>query len=209
MRSERNPLPLLAGVTRLVTWAIGISCLLVVVANVAAIGWLPGTSATPACADLSQRAGSLKDGAYATVDGTGVCTDDPTAGERLADVGDQVPQALFALGALVLLLRFLRTAAQEGPYAATVPRKLSALGWFVLAGAPLSTLLFAVSRDHLRASLTMNSDTSGWFDDWWASFPWWSTAAGLTALTFAYILRVGVRMREDVFSAMRSGGTPA
>lgn len=94
---------------------------------------------------------------------------------------------------MLLLLQFLRTASQEGPYADTVPFKLSVLGWFLLVGGPLSTVLEAVSGDYLRSTLA--ADTRS---DWLAAFPGWAVVAGIAALTFAQILRVGVRMREDL-----------
>ncbi len=178
----RNPLPLLARATRVVTWLVGLSVLVVMVANVSALGWLPGTHVTPACVDVG---------------GQDVCRENPELLLSIANMGDQVPGALFTLGALLLLLRFLRTAADEGPYSGTVPGKLSALGWFVLIGAPVSGLLFALSQEWLRTSLT-GTPGRGWFTVWSGVFPWWSTATGVAALTFAYILRIGVRMNEDL-----------
>lgn len=198
MRAEWNPLRPLTGVTRLVTWVFGIAAMVIVIANIAALGWLPGTAANPTCVDIGGHAGPLEVSARTTVTGTSVCVDNPTAAQRIADMGDQVPQALFALGALALLLRFLRTASQEGPYAVTVPGRLSALGWFVLIGGPVSELLFAVSQHFLRSSLISGVPSSDWLAQWQAVFPWWSIAAGVAALAFAYILRIGVRMHEDL-----------
>lgn len=198
MLAKRNPLRPLTSITRLVTWVFGIAALVIVIANVAALGWLPGTGANPTCVQTGGHAGPLEEGARATPSDTSVCVDSPSAAQRIADMGDQVPQALFALGALYLLLRFLRTASQEGPYAATVPGRLSALGWFVLIGGPVSELLFAVSRHFLRSSLISGVPSSDWLAEWRAAFPWWSMAAGAAALTFAYILRIGARMHEDL-----------
>jgi hypothetical protein len=198
MRAEWNPLRPLTSVTRLVTWVFGISAMVIVVANVAALGWLPGTGANPTCVPIGGQAEPLEVGARVTVSGTNVSVDSPSAAQRIADIGDQVPQALFALGALALLLRFLRTASQEGPYAATVPGRLSAVGWVVLIGAPVSELLFAVSRHFLRASLISGVPASDWLNEWLAAFPWWSLAVGVAALAFAYILRIGARMHEDL-----------
>lgn len=198
MRTEWNPLRPLTSVTRLVTWAFGIAAVAIVTANIASLGWLPGTGANPTCVEIGDGAGPLREGARATTSGASVCTDSPSAAQRIADIGDQVPQALFALGALSLLLRFLRTASQDGPYAASVPGRLSALGWFVLIGGPVSELLFAVSRHFLRSSLISGVPSADWLARWWAVFPWWSTAAGVAALTFCHILRIGVRMHEDL-----------
>lgn len=198
MRAKWNPLRPLTSVTRLITWIFGLTALVIVVANIAALGWLPGTPANPACVQIGDHAGPLREGARATPSGASVCVDDPSAAQRIADIGDQVPQALFALGALYLLLRFLRTASQEGPYAATVPGRLAALGWFVLVGGPVSELLFAVSRHFLRTSLISGVPSADWLSQWLATFPWWSTAAGVAALAFAHILRIGARMNEDL-----------
>lgn len=193
MRAEWNPLRPLTSITRLVTWVFGIAAMVIVIANIAALGWLPGTGANPTCVEIGGHAGPLTEGARETPSGTSVCVDSPSAAQRIADMGDQVPQALFALGALFLLLRFLRTASQEGPYAETVPGRLSALGWFVLIGGPVSALLFAVSRHFLRDGLISGVPSAGWLTEWMAAFPWWSTATGVAALTFAYLLRIGAR----------------
>jgi hypothetical protein len=191
MRTKVNSLGLLTSFTRFLTWVVGIGAMAVVIANLGVLGWLPGTTADPACVDTRGQAGQAAAGS------TLVCTDSPSAAQRLADMGDQLPTLLFGLGALFLLLRFLRTASQEGPYAATVPFKLSALGWLLLVGGPLSTLLEAVSRSYLLSTLVADN-RSDWFTEWQAAFPGWSVVAGIAALTFAQILRVGVRMREDL-----------
>jgi hypothetical protein len=112
-------------------------------------------------------------------------------------VGDQVPDVLFDLIAL-LLLRFLRTASNEGPYSATVPGMLRALGRFVMIGAPVDALIIAVADFHLRTSLGQNLPSTAWLSQWWDTFPWWAILAGVTAVTFGWIPRIGVRMGEDL-----------
>lgn len=171
-------------------------------ANVAALGWLPGTSVTPACAGVDGPGGPLRAGAALTSEGTGVCAGSPSPPRQFAYLGHRIPQALFALGALVLLLRFLRTAAQEGPYTSTVPGRLSALGWFVLIGGTVSALLFALSQHFVRNSLLVGVPSWDWLTRWGGAFPRWSIATGAAALTFAHILRIGVRMREDLEGAI-------
>lgn len=203
MGAEWKSLRPLTGVTRLVTWVFGIAAMVIVIANVAALGWLPGTGATPTCVEIGDHAGPLEEGVRATPSGASVCVDSPSTAQRIADLGDQVPQALFALGALALLLRFLRTASQEGPYATTVPGRLSALGWFVLVGGPVSELLFALSRHVLRASMISGVPSSDWLAQWRAAFPWWAMATGVAALAFAHLLRVGARRYEDLAAEER------
>ncbi|MFD8497471.1 hypothetical protein [Amycolatopsis sp. NPDC059657] len=193
----RNPLKPLTSITSVVTWVLGVAALAVVIANVSALGWLPGTSANETCVDAGGPVGVLKPGATATAGGMSACVEHPAALQRLADMGDQLPQVVFEFGALFLVLRFLRTASREGPYAATVPGKLSAAGWFVLIGGPVSGLLAALSLSYLRSTMLADAKQD-WFTEWMAVFPGWAVAVGVAALTFAYILRIGVEMREDL-----------
>ncbi|MEU0878051.1 hypothetical protein ABZ345_05595 [Lentzea sp. NPDC005914] len=99
---------------------------------------------------------------------------------------------LFAFGALFLLLRFLSTAARRGPYDAAAPKALSRFGWFSLLGGPVCVLVEVVSLSSSSSSFGLTVD---WAEEWGARFPEWSAAAGLAALAFAYILRVGVADR--------------
>jgi len=183
MQTKRGLLPVLATVIRILTWVAGLGVLVVVIAAAGEFGWLPGNSAGPACVDTGSRL---------------ACTDHPSMAQRLADAGDQLPSMLFSLGALWLLLRFLRTAAQHGPYASAVPGRLAAFGWFTLIGGPVSSALEALSRTSLLAGLAPDTPTASWIDRWFSNFPEWSVVAGVAALTFAHILRIGVGMREDL-----------
>ncbi|RJQ90026.1 DUF2975 domain-containing protein [Amycolatopsis panacis] len=179
------------------TWVVGIAALAVVIANVSALGWLPGTSASETCVDAGDAVTALEPGAVVSAGGTSVCVEHPVAMQRLADLGDQLPQVVFEFGALFLVLRFLRTASREGPYAAAVPGRLSAAGWFVLIGGPLSGLLATLSQAYLRSTMLADA-RPGWFGEWMNAFPGWAVGTGVAALTFAYILRIGVGMREDL-----------
>jgi hypothetical protein len=183
MQTKRGLLPVLAAVTRVLTWVAGLTALAVVIANASEFGWLPTTSPGPTCVDTGGRL---------------ACTDHASMIQRLADAGDQLPSLLFSLGALWLLLRFLQTAAHRGPYAGAVPGRLAAFGWFTLIGGPLSSALEALSRASLMGSLAPDVSTSSWVDRWLSDFPAWSVVAGIAALTFAHILRIGVGMREDL-----------
>ncbi|MEV6610108.1 hypothetical protein [Kutzneria sp. NPDC051319] len=183
MPTKRGLLPVLAAVIRILTWLAGLTALVAVIAAAGEFGWLPTTTAGPTCVDTGARL---------------ACTDHPSLIQRLADAGDQLPSLLFSLGALWLLLRFLRTAAQDGPYAGAVPGRLAAFGWFTLIGGPVSSALEALARTSLLGSLAPDAATSNWIDRWLSNFPDWSVVAGVAALTFAHILRIGVGMREDL-----------
>ena len=181
MAKTKDPLSTLANLIELVTWVIGVAAIAVVIANLSGLGWLPGTSAGPTC-----------------VNGVKACVENPTWTQQLADVADQVPPALFSVAALLLLLRFLKTASKEGPYSTTVPGKLKTLGWFVLIGVPVSALIVALAHYSLRKSLGAAVPSMDWLTEWNDTFPWWAIVAGVTALTFARILRVGVEMAKDL-----------
>ena len=189
-----NPLGPLAWMARVITWVIGLGVLAVVIANVAGLGLLPGTAVEPACVDLAGHPARPP----ASIDFAQACADHPGLAQQLAGLGHQLPQALFGFGALVLLLGFLRTAAKEGPYVAGVPLRLRALGWFVLLGGPVAALLYALTQSYLRTELLTGVPAGDWLSQWDAAMPWWSLAAGVAALTFAHILRIGVRMQEDL-----------
>src|SRR5262249_21104543 len=162
----------------------------IVIANVATLGWLPGTEPGTTCVEPGGYAGPLQAGAFRLPRGTEGCVDEPRVLHRVANMGDPLPEALCAVGAPVVLRRFLRTASEEGPYATSVPGKLSAVGWFVLIGGPVSALLLAVSQHFLRAELIVGVRAGDWLILWRDAYPWWTLAAGIAALTFAYVLRI-------------------
>ena len=103
---------------------------------------------------------------------------------------------LWAAGALWLLLRFLRAAALKGPYDQAVPGRLTALGWYLPVAAAIVATVVALARSTLLAAMFESS--ASWTSLWVGAFPLWSAFAGATALTFARILRIGVRMHEDL-----------
>jgi hypothetical protein len=59
MQTKRGPLPVLAAVTRILTWVAGLTALVVVIATAGEFGWLPTTSAGPACVDTGGLEGTV------------------------------------------------------------------------------------------------------------------------------------------------------
>ncbi|MFF3210422.1 DUF2975 domain-containing protein [Streptomyces sp. NPDC002886] len=122
-----------------------------------------------------------------------LCQDDPSAAQRAADLGGQLPWMLFASLALLLFSRLLDAVVSEGPFTDKTARRLTVLGWVVTAGTPLAGLVAGGSHSWLTASMvpmeTYGPEVSG---------PQVLILAGLAAVIMGKIMRQGVRMREDL-----------
>ncbi|WP_258341210.1 DUF2975 domain-containing protein [Saccharopolyspora gregorii] len=142
------------------------------------------------------------------VGGSGVvrfCLQDPDAVQRMWDLGVRLPGYLFAAVALLLLTALLRTAVRHGAFTDPVPRRMTALGWFLVLGGPVAAAVTGWSRQALVASTVPAAtppDVFGGGQPWQAMsgnpFPWFAVLAGLAALIFSRIMREAVRMREDL-----------
>ncbi|KAB7836077.1 DUF2975 domain-containing protein [Streptomyces mobaraensis] len=124
---------------------------------------------------------------------TRMCQDSPSAGQRAADLGGQLPWLLFGALALLLFSRMLETVRREGPFTEAVARRLSVLGWFVAVGTPLAGLVAGWSRSWLVGSMAPMVGSGPT-----VSGPQVLVLAGLAAVVMAKIMREGVRMREDL-----------
>lgn len=122
-----------------------------------------------------------------------LCQDNPSVGQRAADLGGELPWLLFASLALLLFSRLLDSVLDQGPFTDTVSRRLSVLGWFVTAGTPLAGLVVGWSQSWLAGSMApiIGSGPT-------VSGPQALILAGLAAVIMGKIMREGVRMREDL-----------
>ncbi|MFE6397444.1 DUF2975 domain-containing protein [Streptomyces alboflavus] len=132
-------------------------------------------------------------GVEATGSGTRLCQDDPSVGQRAADLGGELPWLLFGSVVLLLFSRLLDAVVDKGPFTETVARRLSTLGWVVTAGVPLASLVVGSSRSWLVGSMApvagSGLEMSGTLE---------LVLAGLAAVVMGKIMREGVRMREDL-----------
>ncbi|MFD9885902.1 DUF2975 domain-containing protein [Streptomyces alboflavus] len=135
----------------------------------------------------------IEKGVEATGSGTRLCQDDPSVGQRAADLGGELPWLLFGAVVLLLFSRLLDAVVDKGPFTETVARRLSTLGWVVTAGAPLASLVVGSSRSWLVGSMApvagSGLEMSGTLE---------LVLAGLAAVVMGKIMREGVRMREDL-----------
>ncbi|WP_330300250.1 DUF2975 domain-containing protein [Streptomyces sp. NBC_00503] len=122
-----------------------------------------------------------------------LCQHSPSAGQRAADLGIELPWLLFSALALLLFSRLLEGVVKQGPFTETVARRLSVLGWFVAVGTPLTGLVTGWSQSWLVDSMApiVGSGPT-------VSGPLVLVLAGLAAVVMGRIMREGVRMREDL-----------
>ena len=139
----------------------------------------------------------LSAGVRATWNAAIVCAAHPTAGQALAAAVTVLPIDLLRLGALYLAMRLTRTAARDGVYTVQAARLLLILGWWLLAGGLVATVIEAFARLNLLGQLvTWPVDWGQWSVAWSVSWPvaW----IGLGLITLARIMRIGAGMRADL-----------
>ncbi|MGW4231323.1 DUF2975 domain-containing protein [Streptomyces sp. NPDC004980] len=144
-------------------------------------------------ASLSPDGLPIGEGVKASSSATRLCQDDPSAGQRAADLGGELPWVLFGSLALLLFSRLLKTVLRQGPFTDAVSQRLSVLGWFVAAGTPLAGLVVGWSQSWLVDSMApiVGSGPT-------VTGPLVLVLAGLAAVVMGKIMREGVRMRRDL-----------
>jgi hypothetical protein len=137
---------------------------------------------------------------------------EPHGADLALSLATKLPEIAFSGIALLLLCRFLWSAARPGLHSPAAPGRLAVLGWFVLVVGPvceavqyyvtyeLAERLIRNTADYRagRAEADFNGTYSAWLQDLQAHFPWWCVFAGVSALVVAKLLRIEVRMAEDL-----------
>lgn len=132
-------------------------------------------------------------GVEASSSTTRLCQNDPSTAQRAADLGSQLPWALFASLALLLFSRLLDAVVSQGPFTEKVARRLTVLGWFVTVGTPLAGLVVGWSQSWLVDSMVPIGGSGLTISD-----PQVLILPGIAAVIMGKIMREGVRMREDL-----------
>lgn len=126
-----------------------------------------------------------------------ICVDDPTGGQRGLGVLTNAPTTGCYLGALFLLSRLIRQSERRGIHTIATSTRLRALGYFLLVGAPLATLVESFARTTLlRTAVTYEPGAFSFVRDW--DLPWWAVFTGLGLIAFAKIMRTSAEMREEL-----------
>jgi hypothetical protein len=152
---------------------------------------------------LLQQAGSalghpgLAPGVRATWGTASLCTVHPTVGQALTFTATLLPNDLLAVGALYLVMRLTRTAADDGVYTPRAARLVLILGWWLLVGALAATAAEALADVALLGQLIAGPvDWGQWTAAWSVSWPvFWF---GLGLIIFARIMGVSAGMRADL-----------
>lgn len=190
---------------------VTLAFLAVLLLTVLLISFLPGTTTTPTKAQLlgcvrptgiavtATAVPHLRPGATASAYTVQLCASHPTVGQRVLVLLTFVPTFAFYLAALLLLVQLLRTVRTDGPFALIVARRLTFLGWFVLAGS----LVVAVGQSLAQSAFVStvltgpvpaaSQASKAAVDALWAPL---LIACGL--LTLARVIRAGARMSEDL-----------
>ncbi|MFE0175740.1 DUF2975 domain-containing protein [Streptomyces sp. NPDC059002] len=144
-------------------------------------------------ASLEPDSVPVSKGVEASSSAARLCQDDPSVGQRAADLGGRLPWLLFGTLALLLFSRLLRSVIDQGPFTDVVARRLTALGWFVAGGMPVAGLIVGWSQSWLVDSMApvVGSGPT-------VAGPTAVVLAGLAAVVMGKIMREGVRMREDL-----------
>ncbi|WP_329615283.1 DUF2975 domain-containing protein [Streptomyces brevispora] len=144
-------------------------------------------------ARLASDGPSAEKGVEAAGSVTRLCQNDPSVGQRAADLGGELPWLLFAFLALLLFSRLLTTVLRQGPFTEAVAQRLTALGWFVTIGTPVAGLIVGWSQSWLVGSMApvVGSGPT-------VTGPMSLVLAGLAGVILGKIMREGVRMREDL-----------
>ncbi|WP_026415614.1 DUF2975 domain-containing protein [Actinomadura oligospora] len=127
--------------------------------------------------------------------GLSLCVNNAPIGTRALNVATQLPSFVLYFTAILLLWRLVRHAAKAGPFHLGNVRRLQVLGWWLAIGGLVAMTVEEGARRSLIDSMYKNPEVNplGWID---VQFSLIITGAGLLAV--ARILRMGVRMREDL-----------
>lgn len=137
--------------------------------------------------------GSLR--ANAGIDPEGdvdVRVSDPSARQRLLYVLTGLPSYALGLVILALLWNTVRAARRVGPFAPTVVRRLTWLGFTVLAGGPLADAAQLIATFLASGTLFDGQMFVSYVPSWW----WF--LAGLGFLAVAEVVKRGTAMRAEL-----------
>ena len=198
----RNPLEPLRSITRPLFVLVLACYVAVVVSTLIGQATLFGLGSSVVCVHAANLAVPMNlpltgHGGMANSDGADLCVLYASSGEHVAAVLIGLPGPALFLGALFLLYRVLREAEQAGVFGDRVAGRLRVLGWYLIVGELAAMVITGAATAYFVASASrIAPDTSLGTDYWEWSLP--TLLAGLGALTFARIMRVGTRMREDL-----------
>jgi hypothetical protein len=125
-----------------------------------------------------------------------LCQDRPDGRTQLLSSLTQAPQMVFLLGFLAGVFILVRRARLSGLFSRQVARAVHWLGWYVLAGALVTSTVVALATSALVRQMVPAHDVLDLFN--YLDLPVATLLAGAGLLTIARVLRLTVRMQEDL-----------
>jgi Protein of unknown function (DUF2975) len=125
-----------------------------------------------------------------------MCDDSPTLGQRSLGTLSLLPSFLVFVGSLLLAARLIRGATRTGIFTQAVARRLRTLGWFVLAGELLASLLETQATNWLTSTMMTDRNNTFWFDE--ESIPVMAMFLGAVLISMGRITQISTTMREDL-----------
>ncbi len=138
----------------------------------------------------------LRPGTTTFADSFNICATNPSTSQRLLLSLTQIPGYLLFIAMAALVVRLARTASRSGVYRVSVARQIQVVAWTLVIGAIVSTGVEAgASRALFDSMSSYHSGFQALLDFW--NFPLITVFVALGLLTFARIVSLGVRMREE------------
>jgi hypothetical protein len=202
MAKSRNPLEPAATVvqTMLLLWLV-LAAITVVSGSGSVLGFGQGELCVQAASGLSRVAADAvptRDGVRAEVSEIRYCAQQPTGGQRMDWALTTAPSALLYLVLLLLALRLIWGANRRGLYTAETAGRLRVLGWFLLVGGVVASIVEAVARVRFLDTVVSYQPhvEATWLQQWDMSI--WVVLIACVLLSFARITRIGNTMRKDL-----------
>jgi hypothetical protein len=125
-----------------------------------------------------------------------LCLDDPNAW-RLVYLLTWFPTALILGGFLVLVRVLVSRARSGGLFTPGIARLTAVLGWYVVLGALVASLVEAVATAAIVGRAVPGRFSAGTVQYAWDT-PWTALLAGVGVLTIARVLHRATAMRQDL-----------
>ncbi|WP_024876012.1 DUF2975 domain-containing protein [Saccharomonospora piscinae] len=207
MEGERGLLEPVATWVRVLLALVGTLAGIGVIAMVFGSGSVFGIGASEVCVETANGhvpvpqsgnnvATGVEDGVRSWPSAVGMCAQSPTTGQRLLGVLSQAPTFGVFVGTLLLAIRLLRGASRDGIFTLRVAGRLRTLGWFVLVGEAVATLVEALASNWLTSTMMVDRHDLFSINEW--DVPVMALLAGAGLVSMARIMRAGATMREDL-----------
>jgi len=202
LRSQRNPLEPIATTVGCMTMLLVAALLLGLFAHQSP--WGNG----PVCTSVSANEGGifntpvavrgLAPGVHASLGSVAICTNHPTSHLRLAGLLLAWPYTILWLIFLFRLNGLLQAASLPGGlYSPATASRLRKLGWLLTLGGLAASIIQSSARIVIFTRLVRYPGL-GWFEPGQISFSFTTFMIGLTLITVARVMSLGVKMREEL-----------